>query len=58
MVPIEVKKSTTPTPRMGAAIRAFQRDLGQKALHGYVVHPGDLRIPLGDRVTALPFADL
>ena len=58
LVPIEVKKSATPTPRMGAPIRAFQRALGQKSEHGYVIHPGDLRIPLGDSVTALPFADL
>ena len=57
-VPIEVKKSGRPTPRMGTQIREFQRALGQKARHGYVVHPGDLRIPLGDGVTALPFADL
>ena len=56
LVPIEVKKSSTPTPRMGAAIRTFQRDLGKKALPGYVVHPGDLRMPLGEGVTALPFA--
>ena len=57
-VPIEVKKSGTPTPRMGTQIRVFQRALGQKARHGYVIHPGDLRISLGDGVTALPFADL
>ena len=58
LVPIEVKKSATPTSRMGTSIREFQRVLGQKAQHGYVIHPGDLRIPLGDGVTALPFADL
>ena len=58
LVPIEVKKSGTPTPRMGAQIRAFQTALGEKARHGYVIHPGDLRISLGDGVTALPFADL
>ena len=25
---------------------------------GYVVHPGDVRLPLGRTVTALPFAEL
>lgn len=58
LVPIEVKKSSTPTPRMGTAIRTFQRDLGAKALPGYVVHTGNLRMPLGEGVTALPFAHL
>ncbi len=28
------------------------------ATPGYVVHPGDLRLPLGPSVTSLPFAEL
>jgi hypothetical protein len=28
------------------------------ALPGYVVHPGDIRLPLGSDVTACPFTDL
>ena len=58
LVPIEVKLSATPRPAMAASIRSFQRDLGSVAMPGYVVHPGDVRLPLGAGVTALPFADL
>ena len=59
LVPIEVKLSATPRPAMAAAIRTFQRDLGLRAaMPGYVVHPGDIRLPLGPGVTALPFSEL
>ena len=58
LVPIEVKLSATPRPAMGSAIRTLQRDLGDKVAPGYVVHPGDVRLPLGPGVTALPFAEL
>ena len=58
LVPIEVKLSATPRPAMAGAIKTFQRDMGTTAPHGYVVHPGDIRLPLGPGVTALPFADL
>ena len=58
LVPIEVKLSATPSSRMAASIAAFQKSLGAAALPGYVVHPGDVRLPLGDGATALPFSDL
>ena len=58
LVPIEVKLSATPLPAMASAIQCFQKDLGERAMPGYVVHPGDVRRPLGGRVTALPFGDL
>ena len=58
LVPIEVKLSATPRPAMASAIKAFQQDMGDKALPGYVVHPGDVRLPLGPGVTSLPFASL
>jgi len=29
-----------------------------RAARGYVVHPGDVRLPLGPDATALPFSDL
>ena len=58
LVPIEVKLSATPRPAMAAAIKTFREDLGSAALPGYVVHPGDIRLPLGPGVTALPFSDL
>jgi len=58
LVPIEVKLSATPRPAMANTVRRFQRDVAGAALPGYVVHPGDLRLPLGPKVTALPFAEL
>ena len=58
LVPIEVKLSATPRPAMAAAIKTFQGDMGSKAMAGYVVHPGDIGLPLGPSVTALPFANL
>ena len=58
LVPIEVKLSATPRSGMATSIRTLQKDLGPKALPGYVVHPGDVRLPLGPGATALPFSDL
>jgi len=58
LVPIEVKSSATPRPAMAASLQTFKRDLGDKAMPGYLVHPGDLRLPLGEGVTAVPFAEL
>ena len=58
LVAIEVKLSATPRPAMAAAIKTFQGDMKSVAMHGYVVHPGDIHLPFGPGVTALPFADL
>ena len=58
LVPIEVKLSATPRPGMATSIRTLQKDLGHEAVPGYVVHPGDVRLPLGPGATALPFSDL
>ena len=58
LVPIEVKLSATPRAGMAASIRTLQKDLGSAAVPGYVVHPGDVRLPLGSGATALPFSDL
>lgn len=57
-MPIEVKASATPRPAMARPIGTLQRDLGEAAAPGYVVHPGDVRLPLGQGVRALPFAEL
>ncbi|MGE3948107.1 MAG: ATP-binding protein [Blastocatellales bacterium] len=58
LVPIEVKQTATPRPALASSIRTFQEDFGDRALPGYVVHSGDVRLPLGSNVTALPFAEL
>jgi len=53
-VPVEAKAGATPQPGMASAILACQADLAKKTLPGYVVHGGDIRLPLGPRVTAVP----
>jgi uncharacterized protein len=58
LVPIEVKLSSTPLPTMASGIRTLREDLGGKAGPGYVVHGGDLRLPLGPEITAIPFGEL
>jgi uncharacterized protein len=58
LVPVEVKLSSTPRPAMAAGIRAFQKAFGDRSEPGYVVHPGDLHLPLAPDVIALPFSSL
>jgi predicted AAA+ superfamily ATPase len=58
LIPIEVKLSATPEPRMAGPITQFARDLAGSVLPGYCVHPGTVRLPLGRDVTALPFSEL
>jgi hypothetical protein len=38
-------------------IKAFRHEFGDMAGPGYLIHPGDIRIPLGMEATALPFAE-
>ena len=58
LFPIEVKLSSTPRPAMGTGIKTFREDFGERAAHGYVLHTGDICLPLGEGVTALPFTEL
>jgi predicted AAA+ superfamily ATPase len=58
LIPIEVKLSATPQPRMAQGIEAFRRDFGNRVGRGYVVHPGDTVAPLAANVMALPFSQL
>jgi predicted AAA+ superfamily ATPase len=57
LVPVEVKLSSTPRMAFADSIRTFQSDFAKKSLPGYVVHPGDLKLPLGSDVTAIPFSE-
>lgn len=56
LIPLEVKISATPRPSMADGIISFQKDLKEKALPGYIVHSGDITLPLGMGVTAIPFS--
>ena len=39
-------------------MRTMRGDFGDQAMVGYVVHPGNVQLPLGPGVTAHPFAGL
>ena len=43
---------------MPVPIFGFQKDRGVNAAPGYVVHPGNIKLPIGPNVTALPFTEL
>lgn len=58
LVPLEIKASSTVRPEMARQIQAFRRDFGDRAAHGFVIHPGSSVLPLGDGVLALPVAAL
>ncbi len=58
LVPVKVKVSATPRPAMARTIRTLQGELGATATRGYVVHPGDVSLPVGQGARALPFGEL
>ncbi len=58
LLPIEAKLSATPRPSDASGIRRFRRDFGEAVGTGYVVHAGDVRLPLSPGVRAIPFADI
>ena len=58
LIPLEIKATSTPRPQMAEGILSFRQDVGAKAADGYVVHLGDLQLPLAEHVTALPFTSL
>jgi uncharacterized protein len=58
LIPLETKLSATPRPAMARHIKVFQQDLESQAASGYVIHPGDVRLPLAPGVTALPFQEI
>ncbi len=58
LIAIEVKQSATPRPAMAAGIKTFRKDMDMPRLQGYVIHTGDSLLPLGDGITALPYANL
>ena len=58
LIPLEAKLSATPRPAMANGIKVFQQDFTPKASSGYVITPGNVRLPLGKDVIALPFSNL
>jgi uncharacterized protein len=58
LIPIEIKMSTTPDRSMARNIVSFRKDLYGQSEKGFVIHPGDVTLPLVPGAVALPFADL
>ena len=58
LVPIEIKLTATPNRNMAKGIDTFCQDMRSQATKGYVIHPGDVTLPLGPHATAWPFAQL
>lgn len=61
VVAVEVKASTTPRPedfRWLRMLRDRLDGLGDLFVSGVVLHAGENRVPFGDRMIALPLADL
>jgi uncharacterized protein len=56
LIPMEVKLTATPRPEMANAIGVFRKDFGERVGPGYVVHTGNMLLPLGNDVLALPFS--
>jgi predicted AAA+ superfamily ATPase len=56
--PIEVKATATPRPAMAAGITSLCKDLGPQISKGYIVHMGELILPLAPKIEAIPLARL
>ncbi len=54
LVPIEARASATPRPAMASGIRRFRDAYGDTAAPGFIVHPGDVTLPLGGGAMATP----
>lgn len=58
LIPIEVKASSTPKPDMAKGILTFRKDIKENTSPGYLMHLGDIVLPLAQNVLALPFGQL
>ena len=61
ILPIEVKLSATPRPRMATGIANLAKSLANSGIRlrrGFVIHPGEADWPLGPHAKALPFSSL
>ena len=56
LVPVEIRLSATARLEMAREIARFRKDFGDRVEQGYVIHPGDKILPLGEGTIALPFA--
>jgi len=59
LVPIEVKASGTASHRWARTLERVREDLGpERTAPGFVVHPGQVKSPIGKGIIAVPFRDM
>lgn len=58
LYPLEVKATATPRPSMASGISSLRKDLGEKMGKGYVIHMGELTLPLAPGIEAIPLTQL
>lgn len=58
IIPVEISTGATPRPGKVKEFKTLMDVLGDTVLPGYLIYPGDLRLPLGDGITSLPYSDL
>jgi len=59
LVPIEVKASGTASHRWARTLERVREDLGpERTAPGFVVHPGQIKTPIGKGIIAVPFRDM
>jgi predicted AAA+ superfamily ATPase len=58
LVAVEAKATSTPRPPMARGLLAFAEDYRERVVGKFVIHGGDVRLPLAEGVLALPFSEL
>jgi uncharacterized protein len=58
LVAVEVKASATPRPAMASGLATFIQDYRARADKGWLIHLGDITLPLAPGITAIPYAEL
>lgn len=58
LIPLEIKVTSTPKPQMAQGILTLQKEMKKPVKNGYLIHLGELQLPLGEKVTALPFSQM
>jgi len=58
IVPVEVKQTATPRPSMASGLVSFMEDYADNVDKGWLIHLGNITLPLAPGVLAKPFAEL
>ncbi len=58
LIPIEVKQTSTPRPKMASGILSFMDDYSSKSDKGWLIHLGNTTLPLAPNIIAHPLPGL